>query len=56
MTLLPLPFRGERETRYSAGGVLGRVAAFFCSSRVIHRTILAVGLIYAWGKGVLRWV
>ena len=34
----------------------GGLGAFALVEMVIFLAILAVGLIYAWGKGVLRWV
>lgn len=34
----------------------GGLGAFALVEMVIFLVILAVGLIYAWGKGVLRWV
>jgi NADH-quinone oxidoreductase subunit A len=34
----------------------GGLGLFALVEMVIFLTILAVGLVYAWGKGVLRWV
>lgn len=37
-------------------GDLGSMGAFVLAEMVIFLAILAVGLAYAWAKGVLRWV
>ncbi len=41
---------------YPWAGSYGGLGAFALVEMVIFLVILAVGLIYAWGKGVLRWV